>query len=179
MALIIFISSWRWALLPLFNYYTRSLWAESKRISGNPAFKTNTTHTYPRIKYIHQPEGFVVPGKEQLVGILVKCIYGLKQSPWVWNCKFNCLLKFGFIQSRHDPCVFPRVPERKRFWTSWSGSTTASCAAKARQQSPKSWPSLANILKWGNCQQTTLLDSRFKESREKRLFANQVGIEKF
>jgi hypothetical protein len=31
--------------------------------------------------YIDQPEGFITPESEHLVGRLVKCIYGLKQAP--------------------------------------------------------------------------------------------------
>ncbi|KZR95919.1 Uncharacterized protein APZ42_010025, partial [Daphnia magna] len=38
--------------------------------------------------YIQQPEGFILPGSEHLVGRLLKCIYGLKQAPHVWNKKF-------------------------------------------------------------------------------------------
>jgi len=34
--------------------------------------------------YIEQPEGHVVPGKEDHVLLLLKSLYGLKQAPYVW-----------------------------------------------------------------------------------------------
>ena len=62
--------------------------------------------------YIEQPEGFTTPEREHLVGRLVKCIYGLKQAPHVWNEKFNdFLILFGFTRSKHDPCVYFRRRE--------------------------------------------------------------------
>jgi hypothetical protein len=64
--------------------------------------------------YITQPEGFVTPGKEHLVCKLVKCIYGLKQAPRVWNVKFNdFILRFGFVRSKHDSCVYFRRREEE------------------------------------------------------------------
>ena len=36
-----------------------------------------------------QPEGFEVPGKENLVCKLHKSLYGLKQAPRQWYKKFN------------------------------------------------------------------------------------------
>jgi hypothetical protein len=35
--------------------------------------------------YIKQPEGYVIPGRENEVCRLKKFIYGLKQSSRVWN----------------------------------------------------------------------------------------------
>lgn len=59
--------------------------------------------------YMQQPEGFVIPGKEQEVCRLVKSIYGLKQASRVWNIKFNdFIIKFGLIRSRADPCIYYR-----------------------------------------------------------------------
>ncbi|PNX71449.1 retrotransposon-related protein, partial [Trifolium pratense] len=39
--------------------------------------------------YMDQPEGFVVPGKENKVCRLVKSLYGLKQAPKQWHEKFD------------------------------------------------------------------------------------------
>jgi hypothetical protein len=62
--------------------------------------------------YIEQPEGFTTPESGHLVGRLVKCIYGLKQAPQVWNEKFNdFLILFIFTCSKHDPCVYFRRRE--------------------------------------------------------------------
>lgn len=57
--------------------------------------------------YMEQPEGFVVPGQEQLVCKLLKSLYGLKQAPRVWYqtlCTFLETLNFHRIIK--DRCVF-------------------------------------------------------------------------
>ncbi len=59
--------------------------------------------------YMKQPEGFVIPGKEQEVCRLVKIIYGLKQASRVWNIKFNeFVIKCGLTRSQADPCIYYR-----------------------------------------------------------------------
>ena len=59
--------------------------------------------------FMKQPEGFVVPGSEELVCRLKKSIYGLKQSPRCWNLALDSKLKeIGFSQSSHDPCIYHR-----------------------------------------------------------------------
>ena len=58
---------------------------------------------------MQQPEGFVVPGKEDQVCRLLKSIYGLKQASRTWNQKFQAfILQFGVTQSEADPCVYFR-----------------------------------------------------------------------
>ncbi len=60
--------------------------------------------------YMQQPEGYVEPGKEELVCRLKKSLYGLKQSPRCWNNAFKeFMLSLGFVQSDADLCVFIRV----------------------------------------------------------------------
>ncbi len=62
--------------------------------------------------YMDQPEGFVVPGRENEVCRLIKSIYGLKQAPRVWNEKFNSfLLKFGLTRCDADQCIYYRQKE--------------------------------------------------------------------
>ena len=39
--------------------------------------------------YMAQPEGFVIPGKEEAVCRLIKSLYGLKQASRAWNQKFK------------------------------------------------------------------------------------------
>jgi hypothetical protein len=59
--------------------------------------------------YIHIPRGFrsSLPGKSCLK--LVKSLYGLSVAPKLFYelCK-KPLLKLGFVQSEHDPCLFLR-----------------------------------------------------------------------
>ncbi|MCO5586941.1 hypothetical protein L7F22_040886 [Adiantum nelumboides] len=43
--------------------------------------------------YMKQPEGFVVPGCEELVCKLKRALYGLRQSSWQWYKKFDTFLK--------------------------------------------------------------------------------------
>ena len=57
--------------------------------------------------YLSQPEGFVVPGKEDCVLKLNKSLYGLKQSPRCWNESLDTFLKeLGFTQSSSDSCIY-------------------------------------------------------------------------
>lgn len=42
--------------------------------------------------YMHQPEGFVVPGKEDYVCLLKRSLYGLKQSPRQWYKRFDSFM---------------------------------------------------------------------------------------
>ncbi|WVZ81831.1 hypothetical protein U9M48_029166 [Paspalum notatum var. saurae] len=57
--------------------------------------------------YIDQPEGFVVPGKEDLVCRLKKSLYGLKQSPRQWYKRFDSfMISQGFKRSDYDSCVY-------------------------------------------------------------------------
>ncbi len=62
--------------------------------------------------YMQQPEGYVVPGKENLICQLKKSLYGLKQSPRCWNKAFSdYLVSISFKQSEADACVFVRSGE--------------------------------------------------------------------
>lgn len=57
--------------------------------------------------YMHQPDGYLVTGKEHLVCKLRKSLYGLKQAPRCWNRAMKqYLAKADFVQSNADPCVF-------------------------------------------------------------------------
>jgi hypothetical protein len=57
--------------------------------------------------YMEQPEGFVEPGMEDMVCLLLKARYGLKQASWVWYQRMHAvLLEFGFKQSWADHCVY-------------------------------------------------------------------------
>jgi hypothetical protein len=59
--------------------------------------------------YVHQPPGFVIPGKEGKVLRLCKILYGLRQAPRTWNAKLDCMLwRMGFEQSPHEVVVYRR-----------------------------------------------------------------------
>ncbi|KAJ9546957.1 hypothetical protein OSB04_019500 [Centaurea solstitialis] len=57
--------------------------------------------------FMHQPEGFVVPGKEGHVCKLIKSLYGLKQSPRQWYKRFDAFVTaHGLSISSYDSCVY-------------------------------------------------------------------------
>ena len=57
--------------------------------------------------FMEQPEGWVVPGKEDYVCLLKKAIYGLKQASRQWNIKIHeSLLKQGFQRTYSDAGVY-------------------------------------------------------------------------
>jgi hypothetical protein len=59
--------------------------------------------------YVHQPSGFVIPGKEGKVLRLRKALYGLRQAPRAWNVKLDSTLKgMGFGQSPHEAAIYRR-----------------------------------------------------------------------
>ena len=53
--------------------------------------------------YMEQPEGTVEEGDEGKVMRLLKCLYGLKQSPRQWNILIDTVLKkLGFKRLLSD-----------------------------------------------------------------------------
>ncbi len=121
--------------------------------------------------FIEQPEGFIVVGQEHLVGRLNKCIYGLKQSPNVWNTKFNgFLIKFGFTRSKHDPCVyFRRREEEILILIIWVDDGLICSNSKTAQKFLLFW---VNILKCDHCLQTGSWGSRLKETEKSANFTS-------
>ena len=71
-----------------------------------------TAFLYGELKeeiYMLQPEGYALPGREDEVCKLLKCLYGLKQSSRCWFEKFDDFItKFGFTRCQSDPCVYYR-----------------------------------------------------------------------
>ena len=58
-----------------------------------------------------------------------KTLYGLKQSPHVWNKDLDAELKHhGMIQSEHDPCLYTRRTERGwMIMASWVDDCVGAC----------------------------------------------------
>jgi transposase InsO family protein len=57
--------------------------------------------------YVEQPEGFVIPGKEDYVCLLRRALYGLKQFPRAWfHLIAEVLVDFDFKQFESDPCIW-------------------------------------------------------------------------
>lgn len=62
--------------------------------------------------YIAAPDGYPIPEGKALK--LEKSLYGLKQSPRMWNQKLtNELKKLGLAQSKFDPCIYHQYIEGK------------------------------------------------------------------
>jgi hypothetical protein len=64
--------------------------------------------------HIEIPQGYPIPahlkGVPNLVGRLKKGLYGLKQSPRLWNQNLDATLKSAnFIPSKLDPCLYTRT----------------------------------------------------------------------
>ena len=60
--------------------------------------------------YMDQPEGCIVPGKENFVCKLKKSLYGLKQSPRQWYKRFDSfMLSHGFKKSEYDSSVYIKI----------------------------------------------------------------------
>jgi ATP-binding cassette subfamily B (MDR/TAP) protein 1 len=54
-----------------------------------------------------QPEGFIVPSKEDLVCKLKRYLYGLKQSPIQCYKRFDSfMLAHDFKRSQYDSCIY-------------------------------------------------------------------------
>ncbi|GBM15712.1 Retrovirus-related Pol polyprotein from transposon TNT 1-94 [Araneus ventricosus] len=57
--------------------------------------------------YMSHPDGYIEAAQEQQVCILNKAIHGLKQAAIAWHLKIGeSLIKYGFEQSKADPCLF-------------------------------------------------------------------------
>ena len=62
--------------------------------------------------YMEQPDGYIQPGKENLVCKLQKSLYGLKQSPRCWNTEFQEYMEvIQFKQSTVDPCIYVKMTD--------------------------------------------------------------------
>ena len=61
---------------------------------------------------MEQPQGFEVNQGKNQVCLLNKSLYGLKQSPKLWNKRFHQFMKKqNFLRSEHDSCVYVKRVE--------------------------------------------------------------------
>ena len=59
--------------------------------------------------YMSQPEGFVIPDKEDRVCLLKKSLYGLKQSPRQWYKRFDAfMIGNGYNRNQYDNCIYSK-----------------------------------------------------------------------
>jgi len=60
--------------------------------------------------YMAQAPGFIQKGSAEKVYKLNKAIYGLKQSPFLWNCAIHeWLVDYGFVANAVDRCLYVKV----------------------------------------------------------------------
>jgi hypothetical protein len=66
--------------------------------------------------YVEQPEGYVIPGQEDLVLLLLKSLYGLKQAPNVWFKTITSeFVKLGYCKCESDHGIWIKFgPDGKR-----------------------------------------------------------------
>src|SRR5947207_7387465 len=66
--------------------------------------------------YIEQPEGHVIPGKEDHVLLFLKSLYGLKQAPYVWFKTITSeFIKLGYRKCESDHGIWVKFgPNGKR-----------------------------------------------------------------
>ena len=63
-----------------------------------------------------QPEGFSEFGKGDMVCLLKKSLYGLKQSPRQWYKRFDeFMFKSGFKRSEYDSCVYYKILSEREY----------------------------------------------------------------
>ncbi|GJS39388.1 putative RNA-directed DNA polymerase [Tanacetum coccineum] len=66
--------------------------------------------------YMTQPEGFMVEGKEHMVCMLKRSIYGLKHASRQWYLKFHEVMsKFQFKKNVVDQCIYLKLSGSKFF----------------------------------------------------------------
>jgi hypothetical protein len=68
--------------------------------------------------YMEQPEGYVIVGQEDKVLLLNRSLYGLKQSPKIWQDDVTQhLISLCFERCAIDPCVYIRSDEEQQLFT--------------------------------------------------------------
>jgi hypothetical protein len=63
--------------------------------------------------YMHQPKGFLKPGREDWIWELQKGLYGMKQGSLVWNRTMNdTMLSWGFTRLKCEHCIYYHKTEQ-------------------------------------------------------------------
>jgi hypothetical protein len=72
---------------------------------------------HPGIVYVEQPEGYEASGKTDWIIILNIGVYGLPESPLLWNEELDtCLKSQQFVPSPADPCLYIKQTENGYFY---------------------------------------------------------------
>lgn len=59
--------------------------------------------------YMQQPDGYADPSRPEHVCKLKRSLYGLKQSPRIWNRTIDdFMVKMGFTKSKSDHCIYSK-----------------------------------------------------------------------
>ena len=59
------------------------------------------------VQYMEQPPRFAQPGLESHMWKLLRGLYGMRQSSWIWNqALHSSFLSWGFSQSECEWCVY-------------------------------------------------------------------------
>jgi hypothetical protein len=82
--------------------------------------------------YMHVPKGFEKHYGSDVVLLLLKTIYGLKQAAFeYWKALLNALKAVGLTRSKADPCVYYRwTKDGLNIWASWVDDLL-SCGTKS------------------------------------------------
>lgn len=87
---------------------------EFEQVDVDQAF---TCANHPGTVYVEQPEGYTVPGKEDHVIVLGVAVYGLPESPILWNEEIDqYLVSEGFVSSDADPCLYMKEFESGKMY---------------------------------------------------------------
>ena len=106
MALIIMRSS--------LKFQRRILYGSLIRVTSNGCENDILNGSLEEEVYMNQPKGFITDGKVNMVCLLKRSIYGLKQASRQWYLKFHdTITTFGFNENIVDRCIYLKISGSK------------------------------------------------------------------